>query len=92
MSHSQFKSLIDDKQPKDKDGKPWFNRFDTIVVDEAHLLLGKTTNVAHKLLMLYERYLILVSGTPIGNNANELFAQLSLLTSAFRGGGYSDYA
>ncbi|KAK5941518.1 DNA-dependent ATPase fun30 [Knufia obscura] len=66
---------------KAKEDAPWLKRFGftCTVYDEAHQLKNPTSEVATKLIRIKSRFRLLLTGTPLQNNLNELMGLLKFL-------------
>lgn len=66
---------------KAKEDAPWLKRFGftCTVYDEAHQLKNPTSEVATKLIRIKSDFRLLLTGTPLQNNLNELMGLLKFL-------------
>jgi len=66
---------------KAKEDTPWLKRFGFVctVYDEAHQLKNPTSEVATKLIRIKSSFRLLLTGTPLQNNLNELMGLLKFL-------------
>jgi len=66
---------------KAKEDAPWLKRFGFVctVYDEAHQLKNPTSEVATKLIRIKSSFRLLLTGTPLQNNLNELMGLLKFL-------------
>lgn len=66
---------------KAKDDIPWLRRypFTCAIFDEGHMLKNPTSEVATKLTKIKPRFRLLLTGTPLQNNLNELMGLLKFL-------------
>lgn len=72
------------KIAKAKEDIPWLRNygFTCAVYDEAHQLKNPTSEVARKLMRIKSKFRLLLTGTPLQNNLNELMGLLKFLMPA----------
>lgn len=63
-----------------------------IIVDEAHRIGNALTNTAKNLMRFNAQWRVAMTGTPIGNRAEEVFALQSFLEGGEAWGGYDRFA
>lgn len=81
-SRSQINVLVTTYQiAKAKDDIPFLRRygFTCAIFDEGHMLKNPTSEVSTKLIRIKSRFRLMLTGTPLQNNLNELMALLRFL-------------
>lgn len=81
-SRSQINVLVTTYQiAKAKDDIPFLRRygFTCAIFDEGHMLKNPTSEVSTKLIRIKSKFRLLLTGTPLQNNLNELMALLRFL-------------